>query len=360
MTQNLKTAPYTPIEAGGSAYDRGYAYGARARDVISRLLDSHFAYYSAHLRTDKTSVLREASLFSRPVLEYSWEIHEELRGMAAGAGVSLDEILTIAAFNEVFYPKLSKLCTSFAVRGNATSDGLTYVGQNNDEGVDPWLDGECVVLVNYKEKSAPDSLVYTYAGAPAMMGINAAGVAVCINALRYASPVLGVPMLCVVREVLRQKTTDEATEAIKRAKKAYALNFMIGSPEKIANVEATPAGIQVTTSDELLYHANHYLCPVSGFSETRAGDYYVNSSTRCDRMQELLSSNAGRLNLAALQEILKDHGGAPNSICSHVNKERPKERWSRTLDGMIYIPEKREAWIAKGNPCSSTFYRYSV
>jgi isopenicillin-N N-acyltransferase-like protein len=360
MTQNLESTPYTPLEAGGSAYDRGYAYGTHARDVISRLLTSHFVYYSAHLGTDRTAVLREASSFSRPILEYSWEIYEELRGLAAGAGVSLDEVLTIAAFNEVFYPKLSKLCTSFAVRPKATSDGLTYVGQNNDEGVDPWLDGECVLLVKYREKSAPSSLVYTYAGAPAMMGINSSGVAVCINALRYSAPVQGVPMLCIVREILRQKTTDDAVEVIERARKAYALNFMIGSPDKIANVEATPNGTQVTTSDEALFHANHYLCPVNGFGEKKTGDYYVNSTTRCNRIQEILTEKTGKLNLVLLEEALRDHGGAPNSICSHVNTSKPRERWSRTLDGMIYIPERREAWIAKGNPCASTFYRYSI
>jgi len=27
---------------------------------------------------------------------------------------------------------------------------------------------------------------------------------------------------------------------------------------------------------------------------------------------------------------------------------------------MIYVPEKREAWIAKGNPCQTAFVKYIV
>jgi len=27
---------------------------------------------------------------------------------------------------------------------------------------------------------------------------------------------------------------------------------------------------------------------------------------------------------------------------------------------MIYIPEKREAWISKGNPCENEFVKYVI
>ena len=50
----------------------------------------------------------------------------ELEGVAEGSGLKLDEIMLIAAFNEVFYPKLAKACTSFAVR-NGADVRRTYV-----------------------------------------------------------------------------------------------------------------------------------------------------------------------------------------------------------------------------------------
>ncbi len=85
-----------------------------------------------------------------------------------------------------------------------------------------------------------------------------------------------------------------------------------------------------------------------------------NSSYRCDRMKSLVESNKGKLNLSVLEEFLRDHENRPDTICSHVNENRGRAHWSRTLDGMIYIPEKREAWIAHGNPCEREFEKYTV
>jgi isopenicillin-N N-acyltransferase-like protein len=359
MTQISKNSLYEVLEVKGGDFERGFAYGEAHKSLISRLLESHFEYYAKHLGFDKDSVLREASLFANPIREYSEEIYEELNGIAKGAELSLDHILVIAAFNEVFYPKLSKLCTSFAVHSMVTSERLSYVGQNNDEGVEPWLDGECVVLIKHTRKSAPDFITYTYAGAPAMMGINSYGLALCINALNFSSPRVGVPMLCVAREVLNQKSLEDAINAIARAKRAYSLNFMMGTPYEIANVEASPSGVQVMKSQSFVYHANHYLCPVEGYQERTSGEYYKNSNLRCERMGQLLRS-AKFIDFEYLKNVLRDHEGHPYGICRHVDTKRPKEKRSRTLDGMIYIPERKEAWIAKGNPCENEFVRYAL
>jgi len=286
---------------------------------------------------------------------------KELEGVAEGSGLKLDEIMLIAAFNEVFYPKLAKACTSFAVRNGATSDGLTYVGQNNDEGLDPWLDGDCTTLTRFNQKDAPNALIYSYAGAPAMMGINSEGLSLCINALGFDEPKIGVPMLCVVREVFNQKNIDGAVDAIERADRAFALNFVMGTPDGVANVEANPLKVETTRSDDALYHANHYIfCPVEGFTESKSDAYMKNSTSRCDRMGHLIEENKGKLNLSLLEDFLRDHENRPDMICAHPNEKRSKAHWSRTLDGMIYVPEKREAWIAHGNPCESEFVKYTV
>ena len=85
-----------------------------------------------------------------------------------------------------------------------------------------------------------------------------------------------------------------------------------------------------------------------------------NSTSRCDRMKTLIEENKGKLNLSLLEGILRDHENRPDMICAHVNQKRTKAHWSRTLDGMIFIPENREAWIAHGNPCESEFVKYTV
>ena len=210
------------------------------------------------------------------------------------------------------------------------------------------------------QKDGPDALIYSYAGAPAMMGINSSGLSVCINALGFERTKVGVPMLCIVREVLNQKDLDGAVAAIERAGRAYALNFMVGDDKGIVDVEANPLKVTATRSNVFLHHANHYVYGTEGFTDPKSGDSRVNSEARCDRMLELLQSNEGKLNLNTFQEFLRDHANRPNMICAHVNPAKPKAHHSRTLDGMIYIPEKREAWISHGNPCENEFVRYTV
>lgn len=361
MTQLLNVKPYEVLEVSGSPSERGYKYGSHHAKLIKRLLDSHYDFYRTYLNSSKDEALRFAAKYIPPTRAYSEDIADELQGTAEGAGLKLEEIMLIAAFNEVFYPLLAKACTSFGVRNGATSDGLTYIGQNNDEGIDPWLDGDCTTLTRYIQKDAPNALIYTYAGAPAMMGINSDGVCVCLNALGYDAPMIGVPMLCVTREILNQKDIEGAISAIERADRAFALNFMMGSREGIANVESNPLKVETTRSDDVLYHANHYLfCPVEGFTESKSPEYMQNSSHRCERMKTLIEDNKGRLNLNILENILRDHDNRPDMICAHVNEKRTRAHWSRTLDGMIYIPEKREAWISHGNPCETEFVRYTV
>jgi len=360
MTQLLNVKPYKVLDVRGSPSERGYQYGAHHAELVKRLVNAHYDFYATYLNTSKDEALKSASKYVEPTRNYSEDIMKELEGIAEGSGASVDEVMLVAAFNEVFYPKLAKACTSFAVRNGAT-DGFTYVGQNNDEGLDPWLGGDCTTLTRFHQTDAPDALIYTYAGAPAMMGINSAGLALCINALGFDAPKIGVPMLCVVREVFNQKDIDGAVNAIERADRAFALNFVMGTPKEVANIEANPLKVETTRSDEALYHANHYMfCPVEGFTESKSPEYMKNSKSRCDRMGDLIEENKGRLNLALLEEFLRDHENSPDTICAHPNHNRKRAHWSRTLDGMIYIPEKREAWIAHGNPCESEFEKYTV
>ncbi|HXX72632.1 MAG TPA: hypothetical protein VEI80_02980, partial [Candidatus Acidoferrales bacterium] len=143
MSQLLKVEKYDVLEVRGTGFERGFAYGSYHKQLIRRLIDSHYDFYARYLQTSKDEALRDASRFELPIRNYSDDIADEVKGTAEGASVHLNEVLLITAFNEVFYPRLSKACTSFAARGAATSDHLTYVGQNNDEGIDPWLNGEC-------------------------------------------------------------------------------------------------------------------------------------------------------------------------------------------------------------------------
>jgi isopenicillin-N N-acyltransferase like protein len=292
---------------------------------------------------------------------YSPETVEELRGISEGAEVTFDEIMITTSYIELqsLFGSSIQACTAFAATPSATADHLTYVGQNNDEKLDFITKGDCTILSILKSNSGPDILDYTYAGAPASMGINSCGLCECANGLPYERVETGVPILCVAREILNQTNLDDAVSKIMDAKIAVAANFVIGTDGRIANVEANPSKVQITTSESILFHTNHYLCSTSDFAENIGEEVSSSSLLRCNRMENLLKENIGKLDLPIFQSILKDHENSPNSICAHKDGKLMADR-SKTIDSMIFIPEKRQAWIAKGNPCEAGFERYEI
>ncbi|HKM77676.1 MAG TPA: carcinine hydrolase/isopenicillin-N N-acyltransferase family protein, partial [Candidatus Bathyarchaeia archaeon] len=136
------------------------------------------------------------------------------------------------------------------------------------------------------------------------------------------------------------------------------INFLLGTPGGIMDIESYPDRVLTHSSDDLIWHTNH--CLYSKGLQYENNEYRSNSVARCDRIESLLHSNNSKLDLKVLQSFLSDHENAPNSICWHVDPKKPTPKQVRTLDSMIYVPEKKEAWIAKGNPCQTAFVRYIV
>jgi len=135
---------------------------------------------------------------------------------------------------------------------------------------------------------------------------------------------------------------------------------MLGDTKGIIDAEANPVKLIVKRSEDILHHANHYLYGTDGFTDTSSGEYRVNSVSGYDRMVALLTGNKGQLDLKFLQGVLRDHENKPDTTCAHVNPARTKGHHSRTLDGIIYLPDKRKVWLTKGNPCENEFLRYKL
>ena len=352
--KTLEAKRYDVLEVRGSPYDRGFKYGVYNREKLKKHVESHKDFYAKYTTTTWDGATREAAKFIQPTKDYSEIVWNELRGTADGSGVPLAELMVITLFD----PRPGAGCTAFAVRDGATIDGLTYVGQNNDEAIDPWMSGDCTTLTRYVQSDAPNALIYTYAGIPAMMGINSAGLCVLLNALVSKESRIGVPNLVVVREVMNQGSLDGALHEIERSNMSSAQNFVIGSPEGIMDVEYYPDGIKTYRPKDMLWHTNH--CLYSEGKRYEDDDFRSNSVTRCSRIEALLRAGKGRLDLKTLQGFLSDHEGMPDSVCWHPNPAKPREKRLKTLDSMIYLPESREAWIAKGNPCETAFVMYSA
>jgi isopenicillin-N N-acyltransferase-like protein len=354
------------VEIRGTPRERGYRYGEECRDVIRRLVNAHYTFYNREIGVSKEMLINEAGKLVDFVEDYSPEIAEEMKGAAEGAEVKHAEILIISGFVELYYPKIFAGCTTLAVSGKVTLDGETYIAQNNDEALDPWLKGDCVALLKIRRKTGPDVLTYVYAGVPGMMGVNSAGIGLCINALLCETSKMGVPLLTVTREVLHQKTLEDVLEAVRKAKRGNSLNFGVAdSKGRICDIECTPNSVDcLFVDDPYFVHTNHFLSKRLGVQKDVIRDSGVgfgrDSVFRYERMCKLVMEKGGRVDLKTIMGFFKDHENYPDSICRHVNPKDGATEKAETFDSMIFVTSQRTAWISRGNPCKNEYNFYSI
>jgi isopenicillin-N N-acyltransferase-like protein len=172
---------------------------------------------------------------------------------------------------------------------------------------------------------------------------------------------LGVPILVVCREVLQQATIGDALGAIIRANRAQSLNFLVADENgEIYDIEATPKDIDYFYSDKYMAHSNHFLSKKLGFKRDIIVSAMPDTIIRYNRMNRLLREKCGTIDLKALMEFTKDHVNYPYSICRHKSHGASPEQAIVTLDSFIFVPAKKEMWIARGNPCQNEFIRYAL
>jgi isopenicillin-N N-acyltransferase-like protein len=147
---------------------------------------------------------------------------EELRGLADGAGVSLEQIQQANIFPELFH------CSGFALMGGATIDGRLLHGRILDYMTEIGLQAHAVTLVVIPEGRIPFLNVGFAGFIGSVTGMNARQVAIGEMGGRGEGQWDGVPMAFLVREALeRANTLDEALAIFKNSKRTCEYYYVI-------------------------------------------------------------------------------------------------------------------------------------
>lgn len=313
------------IEASGPPRQRGEAYGEAARDRIRLGLD----HYGAQIARKGVTHERLASLaegFVPVIAAFDPDYVAEMEGIAAGAGVPLAGVVLLNARTEILQlaerESASLLpeadpdgCTGVIVLPEASADGHLIHAQNWD-----WK-AECAetaVVLRITGTGDPDILTFAEAGQLARCGLNAAGLAITANYLEsdrdYRQS--GVPLALLRRKVLQQRLLAPALRAAWCTPKSASNNIMISQAEGFGiNLECAPdETFQVSPTDGLIVHANHWQSPVA---LTRLRDTGIvatpDSLYRDWRVRRLL---AGRpVDARAVKAALFDDWQSPHSVC---------------------------------------------
>jgi len=325
----------------------GYQHGAQAAALVQRYL-----LWIERLTGKSRDVLCRNAMNFWPLCEaLSPAFAEEIKGLAAGAEISLEEAVLCQARAEAAQMP-DGACTAFALTRTATADGQTLAGQNQD------LEAEyadVAILLRVKPGDGrPQAMMFTFAGQLGYSGMNEYGLAHFANALYDFTWKPGLPHYPLKRLMLEQRTIQDCVGLLARHRTCSAANVMLcDGSGNIGAVEVRPEGIapfQDKHPDACL-HANHYLTVEFAGHET---GFLPDSCPRLDRMQALVQQHWGAITVDTIKEMLADHENDPGGICRHGAVEM------HSISGYIAEPEKRLFHVRRGHGCLGSWTAYEV
>lgn len=348
---------FPAFDVAGSVEDIGFAYGRQAGEFVHRSVG---IYRTAFLQKGVSweQARRVARDFTPQIERYNPDFLTEIKAIARGAELPVEDIVAINARTELLYgqrptvPKAPEAdtdgCTGAIAMPEATADGHTIHGQNWD-----WRD-ECAdssVVLRIAPADGMRMLVFVEAGILARCGMNAAGVAITGNFLQtdhdYGLP--GVPVPFIRRRILMSRTLGEAIRVVFAAPRAFANNLMISQSDgEGVNLEATPAEVFWAQPEEgVLVHANHFITP-GALAKVKDVGLETNSDSlyRDRRVRSFLAARAGKLTTDDFKAAFADRYGSPRAVC-RAPVTGPGGKTSSTVATVIMDTTERKMWIAK-------------
>jgi isopenicillin-N N-acyltransferase like protein len=198
------------------------------------------------------------------------------------------------------------------------------------------------------------------AGLLAKCGANDAGVGVGTNALVSSldrcEP--GVPYHAILRRTLTSHTLAEAEDVVRTGPRSSSANYLLGSREgRVVDLETAPGGpdLAFTTEAPALVHTNHFTWPsprpFKDIGRMGADD----SIRRLTRARSAIAE--GAVTVPSIQELLRDHGGHPASVCAHEEPGIDPAEDGATVASVVMDLSAGELWVSEGNPCEVSYER---
>ncbi|WP_439499393.1 C45 family autoproteolytic acyltransferase/hydolase [Bosea sp. (in: a-proteobacteria)] len=325
------TAPFPFVSVSGSPYERGRQHGAAVPDRVRRSA----RFYAGQLdRLGSRPGERERLIaeFSRGIAAFDEAYLEEMRGIADGAGLSLDAIIMINARTEIVAKarllasrpidedeeeEMADGCTGAVILPERSATGGVIQGQNWDWQPDC---AETAIVLRIRREDGPDLLTFVEAGGLGRHGMNAAGICVTGNYLRsdrdYCQE--GVPLALVRRKALEQEHLALAIKAVATTPKACSTNMMLSQNYGFAiDFECAPdEAFPVYPQDGLIVHANHWISPAALAKLRDTGmTSSADSHYRDWRVRRLLDEPRRPLTREDLKAALFDDFLTPHSVC---------------------------------------------
>jgi isopenicillin-N N-acyltransferase-like protein len=184
----------------------------------------------------------------------------------------------------------------------------------------------------------------TEAGILAKIGMNSAGLGVCLNLLECSADggLAGEPIHLLLRRVLSGcASLEDALDLLCGAHVSASSAVTVAVPGEVATVELSPGGPSVVRGG---FHTNHFLVPPHAGRDTGVEDPASSSELRLEVVRR-----------EPLRDALRSHAGHPRGVCRHVDESLPWAERTATIASVVMDLAHPALHVAFGQPCTVAY-----
>ena len=259
--------------------------------------------------------------------------------MSRGAGVPFQSILAMNVRTEIAYGMFSDGCTTLSWK----SDKFSALAQNWD-----WQSEQAENLVHLRIRQDPKPSIdmISEAGIIGKIGLNSAGVGVCLNAIRARGVDFDrLPVHLALRACLDSSSRTVAVTALEKSGVASSCHILVADAGGGIGLECSYKDvIELKMSDRgIVTHTNHFVEKHPGVEERI---FWSDSLTRLRRINHLIQAYDDSPSIEAVSMMLNDEHDFPVSIC----RAQTEKSTSATLFSVTMRLDERKAIVINGRP----------
>lgn len=268
-------------------------------------------------------------------------VMEEVRGVAAGTGITPLEAFALYCFEEL--SDFSDGCTDMVASGKATANGHTLVGHTNDE---PAVRLPNVLIVQ-ETPSDPVVTGFSMRGRGFDAAVNDAGLVLTGNHLTQRDIKRGIPRFLIMGEIIRQRTLEEAFKVAAHPARASSYNHVVTVDGRSWSLEGSAnqmARFRVEGDGGAFAHTNHYLAVPD--QESKDPEGMERSKRRLAYANRELIKGYGHHTTDTFREILSHP-----PVCRHDDA-------SPTCFTLVFDVTDRIGFYAPGPACQTPWVKF--
>jgi len=367
--ERSKTIPV--IDLAGSSYEIGRRHGELLKDQIKEFFATAYEVHAANMpvKAGKDTLNNFCRRNVGFLDKYSPELMEELRGIADGCGLTVEDIIFLNSFLEMEDLRPPGLggrligdklwgCTTFNVMPEAAGDNKSYIGQTFD--MEKYY-SKFNVILRIKPESGLEVLTYTFAGVLGLNGMNSKGVGVVINKVVANDAREGVIYPFIIRKALMQERIGDSLGSIIFSPRASGVVYQLANEDGVVFcAETSAAYYELLPVEGVIGHTNHYVAPSMRKFETPNWLSHGGSFVRYQMVNRKLKEAKGRIDPEYLMELTRDHTNYPRCICAHGFEGEDEYSAFHTVAAVIMDLREKSMWVCHENPCLNNYVNVSL